>query len=93
MILHIVSKSPFSHPALSLCLASIQNNDAMILTEDGVYALMDKNLSVPQTIGVYALTQDVKARGVEAWAGNTKLVDYADFVDLVAGAEKSVSWF
>ena len=99
MILHIVSQSPFSHDALQRCLAALAPGDAILLTEDGVLAhtAPDRFLApaLSRQVTVFTLNPDAQARGIAAAHNHVDCVgvDYAGFVDLVATADKSVSWF
>ncbi len=91
MILHIVSKSPFSHDALQRCLAVLTPGDMLLLIEDGVLAHASPTPLLPADgNAVFTLSADAAARGISLPAN---AVDYAGFVDLVARADKSVSWF
>jgi tRNA 2-thiouridine synthesizing protein B len=94
MILHIVSRSPFTHDALERCRAALAHGDAILLIEDGVLALAtpDRFLAGLQSHPVHVLLVDVQARGLTL-PGNVQSVDYSGFVDLVAHCSKSVSWF
>ena len=94
MILHIVSRSPFTHDALERCRAALAPGDALLLIEDGVLALAtpDRFLSWSQTCPLHAVLADVQARGLTLPAA-VQGVDYAGFVDLVAHFDKTVAWF
>jgi len=95
MILHIVSRSPFSHDALQRCLACASAEDAIMLIEDGVYALSaaDRFLAVSPVSSIYALDADCRARGLPAPTDPIQVVDYGGFVDLSARFDKTLSWF
>ena len=94
MILHIVSKSPFTHDALERCRAALAPDDAILLIEDGVLALATpaRFLDAVKAHSVYILLADAQARGLDLPAA-VKGVDYTGFVDLVATFDKSLSWF
>ena len=98
-MLHIVNKSPFERNALESCLRFGRNGSAVLLIEDGVYAVTRGNAAEPkirQAIGhmtVYALWPDLEARGMQdAVIDGVKLVDYGGFVDLVAEHKAAQSW-
>ena len=97
MILHIVSRSPHAHDALQRCLAVAAATDALMLIEDGVYALAAARSLLPEAgvvTGIYALQPDLDARGITLpAAGPVQIVDYAGFVDLTARFDKTLSWF
>lgn len=94
MILHIVSKSPFTHDALERCRATLAPDDAIVLIEDGVLALATaaQFIDAAKPHSVYILKADAQARGLDLPA-QVQRVDYNGFVDLVAKFDKSVSWF
>lgn len=91
MTLHIVSKSPGCSNALRGCARSFVAGDALLLIEDGVYAL---TASLPSDIpeqAVYYLEADVSARGLKAVLGQG--IDDADWVELCSKQNPVVSWF
>lgn len=94
MILHIVSRSPFSHDALQRCLSTCAPEDALLLIEDGVLALTQpaRFLAPAPTAALHALGSDLEARGLTT-VPPVQTVDYAGFVELVARFHKTVSWF
>jgi len=99
-VLHVVSGSPQGSHALAHCLARVQEGDALLLSENGVYAaLVDsaacRSLNVFPRLSVYALTPDLEARGIafdELWPG-VERIDYEGFVDLAVRYPISLSWF
>ena len=96
-MLHIVNKSHTQTGALASCLRLALPGSALLLTEDAVYAATAAaGAGVEAALGrldVYVLQPDVDARGM---AGRimpgVKAVDYAGFVDLVAGHPNNQSW-
>lgn len=98
-MLHIVNKSPFDKNSLESCLSCAQDGSAILLYEDGVYAVLkgsavaEKLQSAMSNITVYALEPDVKARGIaDKVLDGIKLVDYDGFVDLTCEKEAVNSW-
>ncbi len=98
-MLHIVNKSPFDKNSLESCLSCAQDGSAILLYEDGVYAVLkgsavaEKLQSAMSNITVYALEPDVKARGIaDKVLDGIKLVDYDGFVDLTCEKETVNSW-
>lgn len=98
-MLHIVNKSSAQTGALQSCLRFAKDDSALLLIEDGIYAATAANASASgiatasQRLKVYALQPDVDARGMQGkLAANVQTVDYAGFVALVAGHDKSQSW-
>ena len=99
-MLHIVNKSPFEKRTLDSCLRLVGKNSAVLLIEDGVYAVAKGNVleakikqAVATNIKVYALWPDLEARGMQdSVIDGVKLVDYGGFVDLVAEHKSVQSW-
>lgn len=98
-MLHTVNKSPFEKNSLDSCLAHARKGSAILLIEDGVYAATKGTAvadQVQQAMGdvtIYALSPDLKARGIaEKVIDGVKLVDYDGFVDLVAEHDKVQAW-
>jgi tRNA 2-thiouridine synthesizing protein B len=98
-MLHIVNKSPFEKTSLASCLRVASKGGALLLIEDGVYAVV-KNSAVESALRgamagmpVYALQADIEARGLaDRVMDGVKLVGYDGFVDLVAEHRTSQSW-
>jgi tRNA 2-thiouridine synthesizing protein B len=97
-MLHTVNKSSFERNSLQSCINIIDDNSVILLIEDGVISCTN-NANSEMIAGlaedgrVYALQGDVDARGISSKvADNIKLVDYAEFVDLVVEHGTPVSW-
>ena len=66
-------------------------NSPILFYEDGVFACRAKTALEVKVKGllsdhpVYALIEDVKARGVEPLVEGVKTIDYGGFVELVEG--------
>jgi len=98
-MLHIVNKSPAQTTALASCLRLAKNGQALLLTEDAVYAA---TRSMAATCGlaeaakrlqVFVLLPDAQARGMAGQLiAETKTVGYDGFVDLVAEHPNNQSW-
>jgi tRNA 2-thiouridine synthesizing protein B len=98
-VLHIVNKSHTQTSALASCLRFTLPGQALLLTEDAVYAA---TTSAIQTSGiaaalgrlkVYVLAPDLQARGMDGrLAEGVTPVDYEGFVDLVAEHPTNQSW-
>jgi tRNA 2-thiouridine synthesizing protein B len=98
-MLHIVNKSHRQTTALASCLRLARPGQALLLTEDAVYAATQGGAdsaglaAALAQLEVYVLQPDVEARGM---AG--KLIDgitaigYDGFVDLVAKHPTNHSW-
>lgn len=89
-MLHTVNKSPFSNGTLESCLRFCQPGDVLLLLEDGVLAASAgtaKSELVTKAMAngheVYAISADIKARGLDKIIDGVKVVGYDVFVDLV----------
>jgi len=98
-MLHTVNKSPFEHQALETCLRFARKGSAVLLIEDGVYAVAKGTAVAPRiaealkTVSIYALKPDVEARGMQNRVmDGVRLVDYGGFVDLVVEHNAVQSW-
>ena len=99
-ILHIVNKSPYERNSLDACLRLAQADSAILLIEDGIYAVKknaaaaSKLQSALEKHKIYALEPDLKARGIDAddTIEGISLVDYDGFVTLATEYEKLQSW-
>jgi tRNA 2-thiouridine synthesizing protein B len=95
--LHVLSHSPFTDSRLSSCLRILGSQDALLLCGDAVYALQAGSAQrqalelMPESIALYALDEDVQARGLARPARLT-LVDYPDFVALSCQYDKVNTW-
>ena len=99
-VLHIVNKSPFDRNSLDSCMRLASAGSAILLIEDGVYAVQKKSSAaarVQQAMAnhpVYALQPDLQARGVthDSIIDGIELVDYDGFVKLTTEYDKTQSW-
>lgn len=99
-ILHTVNKSPFERDSLDSCLKFASDASAVLLIEDGVYAVLKGTAvesSIQDAVGrlsVYVLGPDLKARGFseDRIIDGVKVVDYGGFVDLAAENDKVQAW-
>lgn len=98
-MLHIVNTSHTQTSALGSCLRFALPGQALLLTEDAVYAATANAAessgvaAALQRLKVYALQPDLQARGMAGkLAAGVTAVDYAGFVDLVAEHPTNQSW-
>ena len=95
--LHVLSHSPFTDSRLSSCLRILGSQDALLFCGDAVYALQDGSAQrqalelMPESIALYALDEDVQARGLMLPSRLT-LVDYSAFVALSCQYDKVNTW-
>lgn len=83
-VLHLLSDPG----AAASCCGTLAEDDAVLLLDDGVFAL-PALAKAEVRIGV--LAADAERRGVEAGAVAERL-DFADFVAWVAACDRSVTW-
>lgn len=99
--LHTVNKSPFSHNTLSSCLSVCGINDGILLLEDGVFGAIrqapfanDLQELINKGVKVYALEDDIKARGlIEKLQHRIIVTDYNGFVQLSLDFRCVQSWY
>ncbi|MBU0809330.1 MAG: sulfurtransferase complex subunit TusB [Gammaproteobacteria bacterium] len=95
--LHVLSHSPFTDYRLSSCLRILGSQDALLLCGDAVYALQAGSAQrqtlerLPEAIALYALDEDVHARGL-AHPARLTLIDYPAFVALSCQYDKVNTW-
>ena len=98
--LHTVNKSPFDRNSLATAIAHASQGDAILLFEDGVVAARKgcvaaaQLTAASQSCNIFVLEPDLLARGMKAadLADGIKTTDYAGFVDLAAGHDRTCSW-
>lgn len=96
--LHLLSHSPFSDSRLSSCLHLLTGGDALLLCGDAVYALQDGTAQrhalelMPESIALFALEEDVAARGMNSLPQRLQQVDYTGFVELCCRYDRTNSW-
>lgn len=96
--LHIISKSPSAHSALSDCLRTCDERAQILLIEDAVAAaLRDSEWAQHLRAGghvVYVLDVDCDARGMrDRIDAAFVVIDHAQFVRLCCEHTPIVSWY
>jgi tRNA 2-thiouridine synthesizing protein B len=98
-MLHIVNKSHRQTSSLASCLRLAKAGQALLLTEDAVYAATQAGAessgiaAALAKMKVYALLPDVEARGMSGkLADGVTAVGYDGFVDLVVEHPNNQSW-
>jgi tRNA 2-thiouridine synthesizing protein B len=88
-MLFTVNKSPFTSNSLQGCLRFVQKGSPVLLFEDGVFGAAKGTSLEPmvkaalENLEIYALQEDLNARGITSVIDGVKFVDYSGFVDLV----------
>jgi len=96
--LHIVSASPFSTAALSDCLRVLQDDDSILLIENGVWAINGNHMwqrqleALCEHHAIYALAEDAALRGIHVLPP-FELIDYERMVAITCEHVRSISWF
>ena len=99
-VLHIVNKSPYDRNSLDACLRLARADSAILLIEDGIYAVQknaaaaDKMQQAISKHQIYALQPDLQARGInpDNMIDGISLVNYDGFVKLTTEYDKLQSW-
>ena len=95
--LHVLSHSPISDSRLNSCLRLLGANDGLLLCGDAVYALQAGTAQcqalelMPESIGLFALEEDIRARSIEP-PERVQLADYSAFVALSCRFNKVNTW-
>ena len=84
-MLHIIERSPYTSTALSECLSFAQPSSELLLIGGGVYAITQELLHKNNDLKVFAIREDVEARGIEKKAG----IDYIDYAGMVLLTERN----
>lgn len=96
-MLHIVNKSPYTKSSLESCVRVAQSGDPIILIEDAVLGLNQAGKAAEIVKGaqkdheIYALSADIKARGLDKLVDGVKVIDYSGFVELVEN-HRTMTW-
>ncbi len=96
-LLHIINKSPFTHSGFTSCLRFAKAKDPILFYEDGVLAVQAKSRIEPIVKAamskhfIFALQEDLMARGITDIIDGIRVINYSGFVDLVE-ENKVNSW-
>ncbi len=96
--LHVLSRSPFNDGRLGSCLYLLNPGDGLLLCGDAVHALLAGSHTyqalelMPAEIELFALLEDLQARGIEDVPARLVAVDYPGFVELATRFDKVNSW-
>jgi len=83
--------------SLESCIRTAQKGDPIILIEDAVLAVTDGGTAadtLKAAMGdhdIYAMSADIKARGVDKVVDGIKVTDYAGMVELVE-QHRTMTW-
>lgn len=87
MTLHILNHGP-CHPSFKQCVATFQENDAIILIGDGTYCA--EILKISHHESAYALVDDCRARGITP---SIATINYSEFVELTCKHNPIQTWY
>ncbi|AHL75298.1 sulfur relay protein DsrH [Stutzerimonas stutzeri] len=96
--LHLLSHSPFADGRLVSCLHLLGAGDALLLSGDAVYALQAATAQrqalelLPDGIALFALKEDIAARGLVNLPERLQQVDYPAFVELCCRYARTNAW-
>lgn len=94
----MLSHSPFSDSRLASCLHLLASGDGLLLCGDAVYALLDRSAQrraldlMPTSVTLFALEEDLQARGMDALPTRAQVLDYPAFVACTLAFDKVNSW-
>lgn len=96
-MLHLINKTPYNSTVMECCVRSAIKGSPILLFEDGIYGAMagtayEARLNeIMADHPVYALKEDIDARGIDNLITGVQIVDYSGFVELVE-QHKTCTW-
>jgi len=95
-ILHTWNKAATGHSSFRQSLACMSSTDSLLLLEDAVYLVLDTGklqVLTSATTQLYALAEDLAARGISAKIPSAiNVINYKEFVALCLTHDKLVNW-
>ena len=92
--LHTLNRSPADTQLFKQLLSTNRVGDTLLLLEDAVYYCIKNNLNrTIQDIEVFALKDDVHARGIPFEDSDVKLASYEEYVRLTERTDKLINWY
>jgi tRNA 2-thiouridine synthesizing protein B len=92
MTLHLIQKSPFTTSVLQNCLDVINEEDIILLMQDGVYSCQLPTLSTIEN-RILVLRDDLDARGIQADKTDIEIISYENFVTFCTQCKNIISWY
>lgn len=93
--LHILNASPSTATQLKSCLRVVSSGDGIVLCGEAVQALRAGSVALQaceRGYRLYALQEDVQARGIDTATMPVTLLDYSAFVALCVDYARVNSW-
>ncbi|MBB4864820.1 tRNA 2-thiouridine synthesizing protein B [Pseudomonas nitritireducens] len=96
--LHLLSHSPFNDGRFESCLLLLGDDDGILLSGDATHALQPGStpaqalLALSAGNALFALQEDLQARGLDDLPSRVVAVDYPGFVDLCTRFDKVNAW-
>jgi len=96
--LHLLAHSPFNDNRFSSCLPLLADGDGLLLSGDAVHALQPGSTALqslqqlPAGVAIYALQEDLLARGLSEYPERVSDIEYSVFVDLCIHYSSVNSW-
>jgi len=96
--LHLLAHSPFNDNRFSSCLPLLDDGDGLLLSGDAVHALQPGSAALqslqqlPAGVAIYALQEDLLARGLSEYPERVSDIEYSVFVDLCIHYSSVNSW-
>lgn len=96
--LHILNSSPTQTTQLTSCLRVLADDDGIVFCGEAVQLLRKDSSALRQLLdsdgsySLYALREDVQARGIDTKRMPVTMLDYPDFVALCVDYTRVNSW-
>ncbi len=96
--LHILNASPVQSTQLNSCLRVLTDDDGIVLCGEAVQLLRKGSIALRKLLDfdgsyrLYALSEDIQARGIDTKRMPVTMLDYPDFVALCVDYTRVNSW-
>lgn len=87
--LHLIRSNGFTCNKLAQCLSVVQQQDILLLIDDGVYNVAHSSIATIDNQW-FALSSHMQARGLSSTAEN--VIGYQKMVELTEQATKVITW-
>jgi sulfur relay protein TusB/DsrH len=86
----VLIKHGVHHPIARAKIECTNEDDCLVLIQDGVFWAITGELEGVKA-DVYAVQEDLCARGYQVEAADVSMVSYSDLVDLIVKEEKTIT--